>query len=325
MDYKYNELQYAETIYKNGFQSQQHMPTELRLVAIYMRRILDYKPKILKEKFYEWCENNIPNYNKVIYYKIINGAINKAAKRGSCLVTTGNVNVYKQEIDYILKSIIIDANGFEYNYSYDCKKLMFTFLVRSKVNRQLFEQRNIDENKEYKGVSFSGGQKKYTELKKIAKLPQKLRINEDVIHYLYISKIVNPLNSGILRLDFLDDIYNNIDISNKEPVIIIKDFDMIGWYFDYYNRANKISRCEDCGKLFKDNTKNSNQKYCPECLSKNPYYSPIETKIIKCKDCGKDVEVDGIVKNVKRCTKCQEEYNSERNKIRVAKFRSKSM
>ena len=40
MNYKYNELDYAEFIYKNGFQSPNHMPAELRLTAICMFLII---------------------------------------------------------------------------------------------------------------------------------------------------------------------------------------------------------------------------------------------------------------------------------------------
>lgn len=266
MDYKYNELAYAKEIYEKGFQSQQHLPTELRLVATYMRRILDYKPKQLKEEFYKWCESNIDGYNRVLYYKTINSAINKAIKKGSCLVTVNPVLIYQPEIDYIMNSVIVDDNGCEYQYAYDCKKLMFTFLVRSKLNRQMFDQRNTDEEKKYKGTSFSGGQKKYTELKKMAKLPQKLKINEDIIHYLYISKQVDPLNSGILRLNYLEDLYNTVETDGFEYIIEIKDFDRIGWYFDYYNKDGKIKKCEECGCLFKvRNNKDFSSKYCEIC------------------------------------------------------------
>lgn len=268
MDYKYNELEYAKEIYEKGFQSQQHLPTELRLVATYMRRILDYKPKQLKEEFYKWCETNVDGYNRVLYYKTINSAINKATKKGSCLVTVKPVKIFQPEIDYIMNSAIVDDDGCEYQFVYDCKKLMFTFLARSKLNRQLFEQRNTDEEKDYKGTSFSGGQKKYTELKKMAKLPQKLKINEDIIHFLYVSKLVNPLNSGILRLNYLEALYDTVDINDLEPIMEINDFDRIGWYFDYYHGDEKIKKCEECGCLIKSKSKTCPPKYCDDCANK---------------------------------------------------------
>lgn len=267
VDYRYDEFQYAKNILENGFQSPQHLPTELRLVATYMRRVLGYKPKQLREEFYKWCESNISGYNRVLYYKTINRAINKATKKGSCLTKISDVKIYQPEIDYIMNSNIVDSNENEYEYSYDCKKLMFTFLVRSKLNKQLFEQKNVQEDKEYKGVSFSGGQKKYTELKKMAKLPQKLKVNEDVIHYLYLSKLVTPLNSGILRLNYIEDIYKNISVDGLEPIITVNDFDKIGWYFDYYNGDKKIKKCEKCGVLIKKT--NNKTSYCEDCAVEN--------------------------------------------------------
>ena len=100
MDYKYTELDYAKNIYENGFQSEQHRPTELRLVATYMRRVLDYKPKKLREEMYKWCESHIVGYKRELYYKRINSAINKACKKGSMLVNVESVQFYKYEMDY---------------------------------------------------------------------------------------------------------------------------------------------------------------------------------------------------------------------------------
>ena len=51
LNYKYNEIDYAKLIYEQGFQDKSHMPTELRLAAIYMRRNLGYKPAKLKAEF----------------------------------------------------------------------------------------------------------------------------------------------------------------------------------------------------------------------------------------------------------------------------------
>lgn len=265
MDYKYNELEYAKKILEHGFQSPQHLPTELRLVATYMRRILNYKPKELKEEFYKWCELHIDGYNRVLYYKTINCAINKAIKKGSCLIAVESVKIYQDELDYIINSSIVDHDNHKYIYSYDCQKLMFTFLVRSKLNKQLFDKKNTDGKREYKGISFCGSQKQYTELKKIAKLPQKLKISEDIIHYLYLSKLVTPLNSGILRLDYIKDIYKKINNNGKTPVLVIDEFDKIGWYFDLFNSDNSIKKCEECGCLINSRSKTKPPKYCNEC------------------------------------------------------------
>lgn len=270
MDYKYSELDYARNIYENGFQSEQHMPTELRLVAIYMRRILDYKPKKLREEMYKWCECNIYGYKRELYYKRINSAINKACQKGSMLVNVERIDFYKWEMDffndlYIMKDIDDQA---ESEYSYECKKLLFTLLFKMKVNKFITEAKSIDEDFEYKGKYFKGGQKRYTELKKLAKLPEKIRINEDIINTLWINGLVSPMFNGLVKLNFMEEMYEiknaNKDLDNT-VVLQIEDYDSVGWFFDYYNHDKKIVFCRECGKIFKK--KNNRQEYCSdECF-----------------------------------------------------------
>lgn len=263
MDYKYTELDYAKNIYENGFQSDQHRPTELRLVATYMRRVLEYKPKKLREEMYKWCENNITGYKRELYYKMINSAINKACKKGSILINVESINFYKYEMDFINDLYImkdIDEKG-ESEFTYECKKLLFTLLFKMKVNKFFTEIKSTDPDFEYNGKYFKGGQKKYTELKKLAKLPEKVRINEDIINTLWVNGLVTPMFNGLVKLNFMEELY---DIEKKKDldrniVIQIKDFDSVGWYFDYYNQDKKIQFCKCCGKIFK---KKSNRQEC---------------------------------------------------------------
>lgn len=271
MDYKYTELDYARNIYDNGFQSEQHMPTELRLVATYMRRILEYKPKKLREEMYKWCENNIPGYKRELFFKRINSAINKACKKGSMLINIEGIDFYKYEMDFLNDLYITDSteNQNESEYSYECKKLLFTLLFKMKVNKFIAEAKNADETFEYKGKYFQGGQKKYTELKKLAKLPEKIKINEDIINTLWINGLVSPMFNGLVKLNFMEEIYELESTSedlNTTVVLRIKDYDSIGWYFDYYNQDKKVSFCKECGKIFKK--RSNRQEYCSEDCSK---------------------------------------------------------
>lgn len=262
MDYKYNEIEYAQLIYKNGLQSPNHIPAQLRLTATYMRRILGYKPKKLKEEFEKWCSLHIPDYNKASYYKIVNRAINQAVQKNSTLIKLDSVPVYKEELDYLNNCLIFDENHLEYENSCFCRKLMFTLMVQLKINKAVSEMKNREGSVTYSGIYFQGGQKKYTALKKMAKLPDKTKINEDVIHYLYTSGLVTPLHSGVIRLDFMKAVYE-MEQSGSEPEIIIDDFDRTGWYFDYYNKEKNITLCEHCKRPYKK--KSNHQKYCTEC------------------------------------------------------------
>ena len=56
MNDKYNELEVARKLYENGLQNMNSIGNELRLVAIYIRRVLDLKPKQTIQAF-------IPNLN----------------------------------------------------------------------------------------------------------------------------------------------------------------------------------------------------------------------------------------------------------------------
>lgn len=272
MDYKYTELDYAKEIYENGLLSKQHMPTELRLLATYMRRVLNNKPKKLREEMYRWCESHISGYQKELYYKAINSAIQKACQKNSMLVNIKNVDFYKYELDYINNLYImsdIDTQK-ESKFSYDCKKILFTLLFQIKMTILITYVKHADTSAEYSGKYFKGGQRKYTELKKLARLPEKIRIHEDIMNTLWINGLISPIYNGIIKLDFMDNIYerqNNSAAPDTDVVLQIKDFDAVGWYFDYYNHDKKIAFCKECGKIYK---KTSNrQAYCSDKCAKD--------------------------------------------------------
>lgn len=271
MDYKYKELDYARKIYENGFQSEQHRPTELRLAATYMRRVLNYKPKKLREELYQWCETHIEGYKKELYYKMINAAVSKACKKGSMLIHIEEMNFYKYEMDYITDLFISGGSDSreESEYSYACKKLLFTLLFQMKANQWIAEAKSEDADFTYQGMYFRGGQKKYTELKRLAKLPEKVRIHEDIINTLWSNGLVSPMFNGLVKLNFMEAIYR-MQENAKEPdtavVLQITDYEAVGWYFDYYNKDKKIAFCKECGKIFRK--KSNRQEYCSDACSK---------------------------------------------------------
>lgn len=261
MDYKYRELDYAEKIYKEGFQSAHHKPTELRLVATYMRRNLNYKPKKVREEMYHWCASHMIGYKRELHYKMLHSAISKACQKGSMLVNIEHIDFHQYELDYIEN---LQLSG---EYPYECKKLIFTLLFKMKVNKAIAESRSSEEPFTYQGKYFKGGRKKYSELKKLAKLPEKVKINEDIIHSLWQNGLVTPMFNGLIKLDFMDDIRQlqpQTTASDSDIVLQVKDYDSVGWYFDYYHKDKKVIFCKCCGRLFK---KHSNKEvYCSaEC------------------------------------------------------------
>lgn len=313
-NYKYNELDYAELIYNKGFQTK-HIPTELRLVATYIKTILELKPKQLKIQMYDFCSKNIPEYNRARYYKIINKALNQAKKKTSILVKIESICIYDYEVDYINSLEIFDENNEISKYDYECKKVIFALLCQMKLNKAVSK---IKSGKESKGIYFKGGNKKYNELKAISKISSVTRVNEDIIYTLGKNGIVDIMFNGLIKLNFMqsiDALTENIE--NKNIVISITDFDTIGLYFDYYNKKPKMKLCEYCKQPFKQ-TK-SNITYC----EKHKGYQPVGEKTIKCIDCGEDVEVDAKANNRNRCDKCiadakrekYRKYNKKRKKM----------
>ena len=271
MEYsKYNELDYAKFIYENGIQNLTHIQTELRLVATYIRTELGHKPKAQTEMMYKWCEENIPDYNINKHYSIIKRALYQSRKKGMKLTNLKQIEIYDYELDYINNCNIINADGDVSKFEHEVKKVMFTFLVRLKINRYISELRSNKEDFQYTGKSFKGGQKKYTELKKEAKLKSSTKINEDVISDLISSGLAKALYGGIIILDFMDDIYDLQEVhKDEEPKIVITDFTAIGWYYDSCCGDNTIRECECCGRLIKAKSKfDASTKYCRECAQK---------------------------------------------------------
>ncbi len=259
MDYKYNEIEYAKLIYEKGIQDLNFLPTELRLVATYLRRNMNLKPKSMKEELYKWCEtkSGIKDFKIEKYYKILNKAINQATKKGSCLIQVKEINIFDYELKYI-DNLVIDSQ-----YEYECKKVIFTLLCKAKLNKLISKQRNELEDKEM-SMYFQGGTKKYNELKKMANLSQKIKINENIFYDLSKNELITPMFNGLIILNFIKNIIElESQFEDKNVVINIKHFENFGYYYDFYNGVKGIKQCQNCGKLIK--IKGRNSQYCDSC------------------------------------------------------------
>lgn len=308
--YKYRELDYAKMLYQNGLCSSRYLKTELRLVATYMRRELNYKPKRLKEEFNHWCEEHMDQYNPVLHYKLMNAAIRAAVKKGSTLIQLDSIPIYQPELDYIMAAPLRPADPAIPELDYHCRKLMFTLLCQLKINKIISKAKQSDKDYTYQSIFFAGSQRKYTELKKMAALPATVRIHEDIIYHLFCSEQLTPLHSGIIRLNFMEDIYQ-LNTKGLEPVLNVSEFDICGWYFDLYNRKQRVMSCCGCHKLFRTRTKNANQKYCKSCIDTNPYYKPIAAKTICCCDCGKEITIGTRNTQTIRCETCNQSWRKQ--------------
>jgi len=260
MDYKYNELSYAEEVYKKGFLTK-YFATELRLLVLYYRDVLELKPKEREFKIYEFCRKYIPNFRKEKFYKTINRALNNGGKKDQKLISISKIDIYKLELDYI--------NSLDINQEY--KKVMFTFLVQLRLNKMIFEYRHDGE--EYNMSYFKGGVKKYNNIKKISNIPVKMLLNDEVINTLEKLELVTIVHKGTILLDYIKNCKQEGDVAFS-----ISDFDNIGYYLDYYNKENGVIKCENqgCEKLVKK--KSNNQKFCIDCAKKVEKENSVERK-----------------------------------------------
>jgi len=244
MNYKYNELEYADIIYNNGFQSK-YISTELRLLVLYFRDVLDMKIKEREFSLYKFCNEYISDFKKENYYKIINKALKIGLNKQQKLITISKVDIYKSELDYI--------NSLEINQEY--KKVMFTFLVYLKLNKTIYEYKY---NKVYIMQYFYGGKIKYNNIKNISNIPKYMSLNDEVINTLDNLQLVTILHKSKISLDYIKNC-----IPEGEIVIEVRDFENIGLYLDHYNGIKSVIKCQKCQKIIK--VKNNRQKYCEEC------------------------------------------------------------
>jgi hypothetical protein len=262
MNYKYREHEYAELIYNNGFQSK-YIPTELRLLVLYFRDVLEMKPKEREYSLYKFCNKYIPDFKKENYYKSIKTALRAGLNKEQKLVTINKIDIYQSELDYI--------NSLEINQEY--KKVIFTFLVQLKLNKIVYEYKR---NKEYEMLYFYGGKIKYNMIKNMSNIPKVISLNDEVINTLNELGLITILHRGKISLDYIKNC-----ISEGEVVIEITDFENVGLHLDYYNGVKGVIKCGGCEKIIK--TKNNRQLYCKECAKEIDRIKAIERmKNIRC-------------------------------------------
>lgn len=240
--YKYDEFRYADIIYREGFQTK-YLQTELCLLAKYYRDVLNVKPKDLKQKIKLFCEKHIKDYEHVLYFRTINKAVNQ--KKCPTLASVSHIDVYEGEINYI-DSLDIP---------YDCKKLLFTFMVYMKLDNQYKE---LKYGSQHKNIIFKGNSQKYNFITQISNLNQSFKLNMEAIPLLSEKKLIKLLYRGKFILEFLKK-------CEKTGKIVLKvfDYDNIGWYYDYYHGKKRVILCKECEQPFR---KNSNKQcYCKKC------------------------------------------------------------
>lgn len=255
MNYRYNELEYAEKIYKNGFQTD-FIKYELILLVKYLKQEKNMKLNDTINFIYKFCEKHIEGYNQVLFYKVIDGAIKEGRKRNNKLIEIKSLPIYKCELEYI------DSIKIENDY----KKILLSFLINKKISHEVMKinNKNID-NKI--SVYFNGTMKKYNKILKVSNLKEKHDINLVINKLVDLNlnkndKLIVPLVKGNIILQYI----NKIDYKKNNEIFYdmpIDGLNNIGYIYDYYKKDPSIKRCEDCGILIK--IKNNKTKYCKKC------------------------------------------------------------
>lgn len=297
MDFKYHDTARAEFVLKNGF-TDNHIFNDARILALYYRDVLGYKPKKRAEELYEFFSKNIPDFNEVLFYKLINKALNIAKNKKKKLIDIDYIPIYKSEIEYI-KNLSLEDN---------IKKVLLACLVKIKINKRISE---ILTEETYEGYFLSKNLSDNDILKISNVTKSKKKLN--IFYILESEGYITTYYSGSTRMN----IFYDIPVDETEVALQIKDYNNIGYYYDYYIGKN-IKFCEICGMPFRPKAKNG--KYCKEHQGYQPV-NDIKTKIITCMDCGKEIEVDARNNTKTRCDECYKIYRRE--KVKEAKDRWK--
>lgn len=281
MDFKYHDTKRAEYILKNGFVDN-HIFNDARILALYYRDVLGYKPQKRKEELYNFFSKNIESFDEMLYYKLIERALNVARNKNKKLINIDYIPIYKSEIEYI-KNLDLDDNT---------KKVLLSCLVKIKISKKISEILTGEEHEGYflgKNVTDNS----ILRMSNITKTKKKLNI----FYMLEQSGYITTYISGSTRMN----IFYDMPIDATEVALKVEDFKNVGLYYEYYIGKN-IRFCEICNIPFRPNSKNA--KYCKE----HQGYQAIKTKIIICIDCGKEVEIDAINNTQNRCEECYKKY-----------------
>lgn len=247
---RYNEIEYAQQIEQQGFQTQFYK-YELKLLAKYWKHI-GIKPSERKKRLYEFCELHIDQFDQAIHYKLINSILAYSNKKTSVPIVIDYVPIYEHEFNGI------SSLPLETHY----RKLLFAFLVEKKLRKEIQKFINKEEASDFEATELSlylnVNNKLAKDLMQSAKIPSKLKFNS-LIYELSNSGYVTVLEREMIRLDFLEQLADQ----SSAALIDIHYFSESGLYYELLNGDKKIRYCEHCQIIMK--RKANNQTKCNDC------------------------------------------------------------
>lgn len=245
--FKYNEIEYAKHILEHGFYTRFH-PYELKVLVKYWKHV-GMKPKQRIEALYSFCEKHIIDFDRALYYKLINSTMAYSSKKTSIPIVVESILIYEHEFTFFNTLPIEDSY----------KKIMLTLLIEKKIHKEIYKIMNQESSDDGKISPYLKSNKKlYKSLKESSKIPNKLKMT-DVIYELYQLEYVTVLERGMIRLDFIE----TLNEMKSDKLIDIKSFDDIGHYYDLLSGDKKIGFCDDCNGIIKKRA--NNQIRCKDC------------------------------------------------------------
>ena len=285
-----NEKKYAEDLYLGRNNEVKSVAAKVGYVTRYQLHMLEYSDDDNYSYTVKWMNKHHDNFDESCYSKLISDAVKKAHKRP--FFDVGDIMITKSELAIISS---LDSPRAE--------KILFVLLCMAKQQRVVY--------------GFTNGLVKYSlpDLCKTARVSVPTDEREYILYELVKSGCLSypkKNDTCCLMVNFMDD--------SGDTALVIDEVGCKELAYTYLNWKNNggYDRCENCGRLFR---KNKNRKYCYECSK----YQLVGEKVIKCVDCGKEFSVDSRNMTKCRCEECQKVVDKEKTRLRVQKFRNKTL
>lgn len=226
---EYKEIDYAETMLKEGFLSNKKM-YEINILCKYFYN-KGMKPKEVREKVYDFCYKNFESFNENLYGSKIDSVIKSS--NGKNIIQIDSVWLSRKELDFI--------SSFKENNQF--KRVLFGLFVIKKI-------RSILNQELYLNTKYS-------------KFSRMCGIYSTSLIYPIVKKLEDY---GLVRVCRNSNIEILLDDFDDDGILEVKDFDSIYAYYRNFFNNGKYIHCKICGKIVL--ATNNRTMYCKECAKK---------------------------------------------------------
>ena len=293
---RFDELSYAEEMYNTQSFIKSYCVTELTIYAKWLKwkklkeigkdylEVTDEEnekiEKSVRDDLIDFATKHYSEFNYTVNYTDIDKAV--ANTRVAKLLIPKEVKITKNEYNTLM-SIENDAY----------RRVLFIMLVDAKFKREnnvLLKPSTVDNDTPY---YVRMERSEIIRLSK-AKFEDKEDRNKGVWGYLGKNKFAE------MRPSWANMAVRIVDISGTDDIVeVISDYDHLDLHYERMIGGN-ISECKFCGKLFRQNKRNT-AYYC----YKHRGYNKVGLKEKECVDCGTSFFVQpNAVKKI-RCDDCQ--------------------